>query len=113
MGCGAGLDDGPDGRAEVDAELAAAVAGWGSLSVAKVEAAIDYWVDRYDPHALRRAELGSQGRHVEVIDDRDGSGLSWIEGKLFSHDAAALDERLDEMARAVCPADPRTLEQRR
>src|ERR1700694_1374167 len=52
-------------------------------------------------------------RHVEVIDDRDGSGMSWIEGKLFSHDAAALDERLDEMARAVCAADPRTREQRR
>jgi hypothetical protein len=62
---------------------------------------------------LRRAECGAQGRHVEVIDDRDGSGMSWIEGKLFSHDAAALDERLDEMARAVCAADPRTLEQRR
>jgi len=33
-----------------------------------------------------------------------------IDGKLFSHDAAALDQRLDGMARAVCDADPRTLE---
>jgi hypothetical protein len=102
-----------DARAKVDTELAAAVGGWGSLSIAKVEAAIDYWVDRYDPHALRRVELSSRGRHVDVVDGKDGSGLSWIDGKLFSHDATALDQRLDAMARAVCEADPRTLEQRR
>src|SRR5882757_8397620 len=84
----------------------------GSLSVAKTEQGIDYWVDRYDPHALRRTELSAQGRHVDVV-DQDGTGMSWIDGKLFSHDAAALDQRLDGMARAVCDADPRTLEQRR
>jgi hypothetical protein len=103
----------PDARAKVDTELAAAAGGWGSLSIAKVEAAIDYWVDRYDPHALRRVELSSRGRHVDVVADQKGSGLSWIDGKLFSHDATALDQRLDAMARAVCDADPRTLEQRR
>ena len=102
-----------DARAKVDTELAAAVGGWGSLSMAKVEAAIDFWVDRYDPHALRRVELSSRGRHVDVVAGKDGSGLSWIDGKLFSPDAAALDQRLDGMARAVCEADPRTLEQRR
>jgi hypothetical protein len=102
----------PDALAKVDTELAAAVAGWGSLSVARTEQAIDYWVDRHDPNALRRTELSAQGRHVDVV-DQDGTGMSWIDGKLFSHDAAALDQRLDGMARAVCDADPRTLEQRR
>ena len=97
----------PDALAKVDTELAAAVAGWGSLSVAKTEQAIDYWVDRYDPNALRRSELGARGRHVEVVADRKGSGLSCIDATLFSHDAAALDQRLDAMARAVCDADPR------
>jgi hypothetical protein len=33
----------------------------GSLSVAKVEAAIDSWVDRYDPDAVRRVELSAPG----------------------------------------------------
>src|SRR5258707_7305824 len=103
----------PDALAKVDTELAAAVVGWGSLSVAKTEQAIDYWVDRCDPHALRRSELGAQGRHVDVVAERDGAGMSWIVATLFSHDAAALDQRLDAMARAVCDADPRTLEQRR
>jgi hypothetical protein len=99
--------------AKVDAELAAAVIGWGALSVAKTEAAIDVWVDRYDPLAVVRTELGSRGRHVDVVAGDDGSGLSWLEGRLFSPDAAALDKRLDAMARAVCGADPRTVEQRR
>jgi hypothetical protein len=102
----------PDAQAKVDTELAAAVVGWGSLSIAKVETAIDYWVDRYDPNALRRVELRSRGRHVDVA-GRDGTGMSAVAGDLFSHDAAALDQRLDAMARAVCEADPRTLEQRR
>jgi hypothetical protein len=103
----------PEARAKVDAELAAAAGEWGSLSVAKVEAAIDYWVDRYDPDALRRVELSSRGRHVDVFDEQNGSGIAYVEGQLFSHDAAALDRRLDAMARAVCEGDPRTLEQRR
>jgi hypothetical protein len=103
----------PEARAKVDTELAAAAAEWASLSVAKVETAIDYWVDRYDPDAVRRVELSSQGRHVDVFDEQNGSGVAYVEGQLFSHDAAALDKRLDVMARAVCDGDPRTLEQRR
>ena len=50
--------------------------GWGALSVAKAEAAIDWWVDRFDPAALRRTELSSRGRHLDVIPEDDGSGLS-------------------------------------
>ena len=40
-------------------------------------------------------------------------GASTIEAVLFDHDAATLDKRLDMMARGVCDADPRTLDQRR
>ena len=41
-------------------EMAAHVTGWGSLSVTKTETAIDYWVDRYDPTALRRFETAAR-----------------------------------------------------
>lgn len=102
-----------EAAAKVDSELADAAAGWGSLSVAKLEVAIDYWVDRYDPTALRRSESSARGRHVDITADRDGGRLSWLEGSLFNQDAAALDKRLDAMARVVCGEDPRTLEQRR
>jgi hypothetical protein len=103
----------PEARAEVDTELAAAAVDWGQLSIGKTEAAIDYWVDRYDPDALRRVELSARGRHVDIVAESNGSGVSYVDGKLFSHDAAALDMRLDVMARGVCDADPRTLDQRR
>lgn len=108
-----GLITDPAAQAKVDTELAAAVGQWGALSTAKVEAAIDYWVDRYDPDAVRRVELAARGRHLDVVADASGSGVSSVEGLLFTHDAEALDQRLDAMARAVCAGDPRTLEQRR
>ncbi len=103
----------PEAMAKVDTEIAAEVRSWGSLSVAKAEDAIDYWVDRYDPDAVVRAEYSARGRHVDVKPADSGTGLCWIEARLFNHDAAALDQRLDAMARSVCQADPRTLEQRR
>ncbi len=103
----------PAAMALVDKALAAEAVGWGSLSVAKAETAIDYWVDRYDPYALRRSELTSRGRHLDVVPADDGTGMAWIEGKLYTHDAAALDHRVDAMARGVCNDDPRTIEQRR
>ncbi len=101
-----------EARAKVDAELAAAVTGWGWLSAVKIEQAIDYRVDRYDPYALRRAESRARSRRVDWIWS-DGSGASTIEAVLFDHDAATLDKRLDAMAKAVCDADGRTVDQRR
>lgn len=102
----------PRARAKVDVELAAAAGGWGRWSQAKIEQAIDYWVDRYDRYALRRVESRARGRHVDWTWS-DGRGASTIEAVLFDHDAAVLDSRLDAMARAVCDHDGRTLDQRR
>ena len=99
--------------AKVDAELAAHVTGWGSLSGAKTQTAIDYWVDRYDPGALRRSASKSRDRHVEVVAAEDGSGLASIEGILYAHDGAVLDARLAALAATVCENDPRTRDQRR
>jgi hypothetical protein len=99
--------------AKVDAELATHVTGWGSLSGAKTQTAIDYWVDRYDPGALRRSASKARGRHVDVVPAEDGSGLAGIEAVLFAHDGAVLDQRLAALAATVCQNDPRTLDQRR
>jgi hypothetical protein len=102
-----------EAMAKVDTEIAAHVVGWGSLSVEKTQHEIDYWVDRYDPVAVRRTEYAARGRHVDVAPSDNGSGTADIEGQLLATDADALDQRLDAMAAAVCEADPRTLEQRR
>jgi len=81
-------------RAQVDAAIAAEAAGWGGLSVARAQAAIDGWVDRFDPAALRRTEVGSRDRHLDVIPKGDGSGLAYVEGTLYADDAAALNQRV-------------------
>ncbi|BBZ19705.1 HNH endonuclease signature motif containing protein [Mycolicibacterium gadium] len=103
----------PDTMAKVDTEIAAAVQDWGSLSAHKTETQIDYWVNRYDPAAVRRTESSARNCHVDIHDPDDGSGVVFIEGRLIITDAEALDQRLDAMARTVCDADPRTLDQRR
>ena len=103
----------PDALAKVDTEIAARLSQWGPLSVDKQHTEIDYWVDRYDPAAVRRTEERARGRHLDVHQPEDGSGTADITGQLFATDAEALDQRLDAMAATVCDQDPRTLDQRR
>ena len=107
-----GLIKDPIAMAKVDTELAARLAEWWRLSTAAVERVIDYWVDRYDPYALRRSEVADEARQVTVAAP-DGSGVAVLWGTLSTQDAAALDRRLDAMGRAVCGGDPRTADQRR
>jgi hypothetical protein len=102
----------PGSLAKVDTELAARIIGWKPMSATRTELEIDALVDRYDPGALRRTELRARGRCVE-LGASDGSGTTSIWGSLYSHDATALDRRLDAIARGVCAEDPRTLDQRR
>jgi ribosomal protein L16/L10AE len=102
-----------DAMAKVDTEIAAHIVGWGSLSVDKAQNEIDYWIDRYDPAAVRRTEYSARGRYADVRKTEDGSGTADVEARLLATDADALDQRLDAMARAVCANDPRTLDQGR
>jgi Domain of unknown function (DUF222) len=102
----------PDALGAVDAEIAAAVADWEPMSQAKTITAIDVFVARHDPHALRRSQNKARGRCVNIdVDDASGAATLW--GELFATDAKALDQRLDALAATVCDADPRTLDQRR
>jgi hypothetical protein len=103
----------PDALGKVDTEIATHVTCWASLSVDKTQREIDYWVDRYDPAAVRRTEERVRGCHVDVYKPADGLGTADIEARLLATDAEALDQRLEAMARAVCDGDPRTLDQRR
>jgi hypothetical protein len=102
-----------DALAKVDTEIAAHVTTWGSLSVEKTQNEIDYWVDRYDPAAVRRSEDRARDRYADVRRPEDGCGTADVEARLLATDAEALDQRLDAMASAVCERDPRTKEQRR
>ncbi len=105
------IDD--DAMTVIDAVLADHSGSFGALSQYKLEQAIDAWIDRYDPGALRRNRASAQSRNVTIGSRNHESGTAALWGRLYGTDAALLDRRLDEMAGAVCDEDPRTATQRR
>lgn len=106
------VDDG-EALALIDAALAEAAVVWGPMSEYKLEQAIDVWIDRYDPGALRRTRATARSRDVELGSRDEKSGTTSLRGRLYSTDAALLDRRLTQMAHGVCDDDPRTIAQRR
>ncbi|TQR84058.1 DUF222 domain-containing protein [Mycobacterium hodleri] len=103
----------PDALHELDRLLAEALSKREPMSVATAEKTVDAFVAQVDPQAVHRTETRARGRSVDVGDDHDGSGMATVYATLFAHDAKAFDARVDALARTVCPADPRTLDQRR
>ncbi|BBY00663.1 HNH endonuclease signature motif containing protein [Mycobacterium seoulense] len=101
----------PDVMARVDARLAALLSRRPSLTRAGLSAAVDRVVALVDADAVRRAREAIADRFVDV--QANESGMAWLTGSLFGADGHALDRRLDELARSVCGADPRTQRQRR
>ena len=97
----------------IDSAIAEYARSWGVLSAYKLDKAIDAWVDRYDPGALRQSRSRAQDRAVHVGSRYDGAGITGISGRLYATDAALLDRRLMQMAHGVCDDDPRTIAQRR
>ena len=103
----------PEAMACVDFALAAQVTRWGALSVKKTEQAIDALVDEHDPGALRRSRAASQARDVVIGSPTDEAGFTSLWARLYAPDGAALERRLEAMARSVCADDPRTMAERR
>lgn len=97
----------------VDAELADLATSLGPLSTAKTAAAIDALIERHDPAAVRRTRDRARGRELVVDTHQTEGGTTAVWGRLFAVDAAALDQRLMQLAHSVCDDDPRTLAQRR
>jgi len=103
----------PDALHELDRLLAEALSAREPMSTATLEKTVDAFVAQVDPHAVHRTETRARGRSVDVSEDDDGSGMATVYATLFAHDAKAFDDRVDALARTVCPADPRTKDQRR
>ncbi len=98
----------PVAMAAVDAELAAQITGWGALSTAKTEHAIDALVDAHDPGALRRSRQTCNRREVQFGSPTDQAGFTCLWGRLYAPDAVLLERRVNEIAHSVCEQDPRT-----
>ena len=107
------LVEDPQVLARIDAELAAAAARFAPLSAARLETAVDTIIVFHDPAAVRRFHSAARGRDITIGDPEDPTGTTSIWGRLHATDAELLKRRLDALARAVCPADPRTLGERR
>jgi len=99
--------------ATIDQILAGHAGSWEPLSQYKLEQAIDVWVDRIDPGALRRTRYSARGRDVSIGAASPESGTASLWGRLLASDASLLERRLSEMAHALCEDDPRTVGQRR
>ena len=97
----------------IDAALAKQAAKFGRLSDYKLEQSIDFWIDQYDPGALRHIRRRARSRGINVGDKDDHSETTSVRGHLYATDAAVLKRRLQEMAHGVCDNDPRTMAQRR
>ncbi len=100
------LIDDPDVLAEVDAQLAANVARWPSMTQGRLGAQVDKIVATADADAVRRRSRAPQ--RSRGLDRRGVRGLAEIGGSLLGPDAHALDKRLNALAATVCPHDPRT-----
>lgn len=97
----------------LDRHFVDAVTEWGVLSQKKLEAAIDVWIETYDPDAVRRVRTRSRDRSFTIGNRHDGSGITEVYGQLATPDAALLATRLAMMIASVCEFDPRTLDQKR
>ncbi|KAA0104614.1 HNH endonuclease signature motif containing protein [Mycolicibacterium sp. P1-5] len=100
-----------DTTAAVDAELAALVARWPSMTAGKLAAKIDDIVISHDPDAVRRIQ--DRGSERDVTFWESSEGYVEMTARLSSPHGAALDKRLTAVATSVCDNDPRTIGQRR
>ncbi|QUR67651.1 HNH endonuclease signature motif containing protein [Mycobacterium spongiae] len=100
-----------DVLAAVDAELAAKVTRWPSMTRSRLGGQIDKIVARADADAVRRHKKNQTDREIWI--GANEGGTSEIHGSLFTPDANALDKRLTALAATVCERDPRSREQRR
>jgi hypothetical protein len=107
------LIEDPDILAQVDADLAAIAASFGSLSVDKVENAIDDGVLVHDPAAVLRFQTAARGCDVKFGHRDDTTGTASIWGRLTVTDAEIVQRHVDQLAATVCPHDPRSAGERR
>lgn len=97
----------------LDGAVTERVIGWGPLSEYKLIQHLDMWIETIDPDAVRRTREQLRDRDFAVGSDRDGSATVPVFGRLSKSDAAIVKQRIENMARAACRFDPRTLKQRR
>jgi hypothetical protein len=98
--------------AGTDRSLAARIGKWHGWSRQRIVNAVDAAVRAADPDAARERRTAAEDDRYIGISAID-NGMAEIDGTVAATAATAFDRRLSELAKQVCPADPRTLDQRR
>jgi hypothetical protein len=106
-----GLITDADLLAVIDEQLAQRAPRWNTFSRNRLTEIIDWLVRELDPDAVRVAREVDADRHIEIGPAAHGMAEVW--GCVRAPDAAAFDQRLDQLAATVCRDDPRTARQRR
>ena len=88
----------------IDAALADRATAWGPLSEDKLRQAVEVWVNRYDPDAVRRTQTIARGRDLTIGNCDDETETTSVWGHLLATDAAVLDRRVTAMAPASATA---------
>lgn len=98
--------------AKIDQSLAARIGDWHGWSRQRIVNAVDAAVRVTDPDAVRERRLEAENeRHIAIT--ATDNGMAEINGSVAATAATAFDRRLSQLAKQVCPADPRTMDQRR
>jgi Domain of unknown function (DUF222) len=98
--------------AQVDRSLAARIGNWHGWSRQRIVNAVDAAVRTADPDAARERRIAAEDdRHIGI--NALDNGMAEIYGTVGAAAATAFDRRLSELGKQVCPADPRTMDQRR
>ena len=103
----------PGAMARLDCDLAKRVTRWGALSQKKTEQAVDELVDRIDPGALRHPRSSSSQRDAQFGSPGDEPGFMTMWARVYATDGVVIQQRVEEIARSVCEADPRSADERR
>ena len=99
--------------AALDEQFAAAATAWGQLSGAKLDTAIEVWLQLHDPDAVRRARSAQRDRDFQIGHRDDTTGTASVWGRVHSVDAAIAAARITALVDSVCSDDPRTTAQKR
>jgi hypothetical protein len=99
---------------DLDLDLADQLQARGRMSTQRFQTLVDQLIHRYDPDALaRRRGRVDDDRHITIGPDRFTAGQARISGTLPQDQAAAVNARLDAMAKEIHKGDGRTLKQLR
>lgn len=108
-----GLIDDDELVARVDADLAEKATRFGKMSDRKLIDEVDACIERHDPDAARRFRTVERGMDVRFGKRDDDTGTRSVYGRVKITDAEVADRRMEQMAKSVCPNDPRTHGERR